>query len=127
MHFTVPHSGYAFRTIAIDGEEYDLNPKNISPYTNKYILNKSVVRAFKNLDNSFELALDPGYIKWSVVREIPIINNYFLAKKSEWKTRSKALINRNLTTKLTSRKPKNGSQIFQNSLESLVTKAISDC
>ena len=81
MHFTMPHAGYAFRTIAIDGEEYELNPKNISPYTNKYVLNKSVVRAFKNLDNSFELALDPGYIKWTVVREIPIISNYFLAKK----------------------------------------------
>jgi len=121
MHFTMPHAGYAFRTIAIDGEEYELNPKNISPYTNKYVLNKSVIRAFKNLDNSFELALDPGYIKWSVVREIPIISNYFLARKSEWKTRSEALINRELPTTLISQEPKDGSQVFKNSIESLVT------
>ena len=121
IHFTMPHAGYAFRTIAIDGEQYELNPKNISPYTNKYVLNKSVVRAFKNLDNSFELALDPGYIKWSVVREIPIINQYFLAKKSEWKTRSEALINRDLPTLLISQEPKDGSEIFKNSIESLVT------
>ena len=121
MHFTMPHAGYAFRTIAIDGEEYELNPKNISPYTNKYVLNKSVVRAFKNLDNSFELALDPGYIKWAVVREIPTISNYFLAKKSEWKTRSEALINRELPTIIISQDPKDGAQIFKNSIESLVT------
>ena len=37
IHFTMPHGGYAFRTIAIDGEELELNPKNISPYTNKYV------------------------------------------------------------------------------------------
>ena len=121
VNFTMPHAGYAFRTIAIDGEQYELNPKNISPYTNKYVLNKSVVRAFKNLDNSLELALDPGYIKWSVVREIPIINQYFLAKKSEWKTRSEALINRDLPTLLISQEPKDGSEIFKNSIESLVT------
>ena len=121
MHFTMPHAGYAFRTIAIDGEEYELNPKNISPYTNKYVLNKSVIRAFKNLDNSFELALDPGYIKWSVVREIPIISKYFLAKKSEWKTRSEALINRELPKILISQEPKDGSEVFKNSIESLVT------
>ena len=121
IHFTMPHAGYAFRTIAIDGEQYELNPKNISPYTNKYVLNKSVVRAFKNLDTSFELALDPGYIKWSVVREIPIINKYFLAKKSEWKTRSEALLNRDLPTLLISQEPKDGSEIFKNSIESLVT------
>mgnify|MGYP001169100091 CR=1 FL=1 len=121
VHFTMPHGGYAFRTIAIDGEELELNPKNISPYTNKYVLNKSVVRAFKNLDNSFELALDPGFIKWSVVREIPVINNYFLAKKSEWKTRSEALLNRDLPKVLISKEPKDGSQIFKNSIESLVT------
>ena len=121
MHFTMPHAGYAFRLISLDGEEYELNPKNISPYTNKYVLNKSVIRAFKNLENSFELALDPGYIKWSVVREIPIINEYFLAKKSEWKTRSKALLNRELPKVLISSEPKDGSKIFKNSIESLVT------
>ena len=121
MHFTMPHAGYAFRTIALDGEQYELNPKNISPYTNKYVLNKSVIRAFKNLENSFELALDPGYIKWSVIREIPIIKKYFLAKKSEWKTRSEALLNRDLPTVLISQEPKDGSEIFKNSIESLVT------
>ena len=127
IHFTsVGYAGYPFRIIGIDGERYEMNAKNISQYTNKYILSKTQIKAFKNLQSSFELALDPGYISWSVVREIPIIRDYFLAQKSEWKTRSEALINRTLPSILISPKELDGSQIFKNSIESLVTIELGD-
>ncbi len=121
IHFSGPYANYPFKIIGIDGEEYELNPKRISSYTNKYVLNRKQIKAFKGLEASFDIALDPGYRKWSVVREVPVIKNYFRTKKSEWKSRSPALIGRNLPTVKVSPNPQDGSAIFKNSIQSLAT------
>jgi hypothetical protein len=121
IHFSTPVASYPFKIIGIDGEEYELSPKRVSPYTNKYTLNRKQIKAFKSLEESFDIALDPGYRKWSVVREVPVIKKYFRTKKSEWKSRSPALIGRTLPSIKVSQKPQDGSSIFKNSIESLAT------
>ena len=121
IHFSSPIASFPFKIIGIDGEEYELNPKRVSPYTNKYVLNRKQIKAFKSLEGSFDIALDPGYRKWSVVREVPVIKKYFRTKKSEWKSRSPALIGRTLPSIKLSQKPQDGSSIFKNSIESLAT------
>tara|TARA_Y100001968_G_scaffold217429_1_gene200094 strand:- start:66 stop:1163 length:1098 start_codon:yes stop_codon:yes gene_type:complete len=127
VHFTgIATSARPFRLVNIDGEEYELPVKTISQSTNQYSLKKSVIKAFKNIETSFDLAVEPGYKKWKVRREIPSIKEYFLLEKSQWKVRSPILKNKKLPDIVIQSSPLSGPKIFKKVLPSLVTVETSD-
>ena len=110
-----------FRNMRVDGESYSPRVKNIGKKTNQYTFDRSLIRAFKSLESSIELATDPGYRPWKVVREIPLIKEHFAMKRSQWKEKSSYLDQLYIPSLSVSPSPLASTEIFKNALPSLVT------
>ena len=110
-----------FRSMRVDGESYSPKVKNIDKKTNQYTFDRSLIRAFKSLESSIELATDPGYRPWKVAREIPLIKEHFAMKRSQWKERNSYLDQLDIPFLGVPPTPLASTEIFKNALPSLVT------
>ena len=105
----------------VDGETFNPRVKNIDQHTNQYTFNRRLIKALRSVESSIELATDPGFRPWKIVREIPKIRGHFATKKSQWKEKSSLLDSLVLPTIAISSRSKQSTEIFKAALPSLVT------
>lgn len=111
----------AFRNMRVDGEGYSPKVMDIGKKTNQYTFTRSLIKAFKSMESSIELATDPGYKPWKIVREIPLIKEHFAMKRSQWKEKNSYLDKLNFPALSLPPSPLMSTEIFKNALPSLVT------